>query len=113
MPKLIRTSDSATFLVEAGDAQWRFPCTFFPCFAAMFSVLRNHDCFDDCAVRVCRRLKRSRNPLVRDEDILFFEAIADDNDISDDQYDMMFIKSNMLSRSFKAGMRSIIRCPAS
>lgn len=112
MPKLIRTSNSDTFLVVAGAAQWRFPCILFPYFVAMFSVLRNYACLDDCVVRVCRRLVRSSNSLVR-EDILFLEAIINDNDISHDQYDMIFIKSDMLNRSRKADVRFIIRCPAS
>lgn len=128
MPKLIRTSNSDTFLVVAGAAQWRFPCILFPCFVAMFSVLSNHDCFDDCVARVCRRVNRSMNPLddcaervnrsinplVRDADaFLFFESIEEDNNISYAQYVRIFIKSDMLSRGCKAGIRFIVRCPAS
>ena len=108
MPKLIRTSSSDTFLVEAGDAQWRFPCILFPGFAAMFSVLRNRDCFDDCVERVCRRLVNSSVS----EDDLFF-AIYSDNNIGCSRYSMIFRKSDMISRSCKAGIRFIVRCPAS
>lgn len=128
MPKLIRTSNSDTFLAEVGEAKWRFPCTLFPYFAAMFLVLRNHDYFDDCVARVCRRVNRSMNPLddcaervnrsinplVRDADaFLFFESIEGDNNISHAQYVRIFIKSDMLSRGCKAGIRFIVRCPAS
>lgn len=111
MPKLIRTSDSDTFLVEVRGAQWRFPCTFLPCFVAMFSVLRKYAWLDDCVVRVCRRLTRSSEPIAAY--CLFYEAILDDDYITFAQYHAITTTYLKLSMHYNSGISFMIRCPAS
>lgn len=111
MPKLIRTSDIDTFLVEVRDEQWRFPYTFLPCFVAMFSALRKYVWLDDCVVRVCRRLTRSSEPLTAYR--LFFEALIDDDYITFGQHYMILTTYHRINMRYNAGISFMIRCPAS
>ena len=111
MPKLIRTSDSDTFLVEVRGEQWRFPYTFLPCFVAMFSVLRKYAWLDDCVVRVCNRLTSSSEPIAAYA--LFYEAILEDDYITMDQYYMITTTYLKISMRYNSGISFMIRCPAS
>lgn len=111
MPKLIRTSDSDTFLVEVRGEQWRFPCTFLPCFVAMFSVLRKYVWLDDCTARACSRLTSSRESITAYA--LFYEAILDDDYITMAQYYIITTTHLKISMRYNSGISFMIRCPAS